>query len=160
ALGFEAAGIQTVGYELDEDSCESYRRNLYSTCHCLRLEVGQEFPDNAAVIIGGPPCQPFSANGNQNGKEDKRDGFPAFLSAVKNYSPRVALFENVRGMLFQNRHYFDKIVSRLKAMGYQVQWKLLNAAHYGVPQRRERLFVIAHHGVFDFPSYTHTSDFV
>ena len=160
ALGFEAAGIQTIGYELDEDSCESYRRNLHATCHCLRLEVGQEFPDNAVVIIGGPPCQPFSANGNQNGKKDKCDGFPAFLSAVKKCSPQVALFENVRGMLFQNRHYFDKIVSRLKGMGYQVQWKLLNAAHYGVPQRRERLFVVAHHGAFAFPSPTHPSEFV
>jgi DNA (cytosine-5)-methyltransferase 1 len=155
ALGFEAAGFLTIGFELDEDCCTTYRHNLGSPCHPTRLRVGQELTEGADVIIGGPPCQPFSVNGHQNGSKDERDGFPAFLSAVERYRPRLALFENVRGMLYQNRAYFERTVERLEGMGFQVEWKLLNAVHYGVPQNRERLFVVAHRGTFDFPEATH-----
>jgi DNA (cytosine-5)-methyltransferase 1 len=155
ALGFEAAGFLTVGFELDADCCDTYRQNLASPCHAMRLKPGQELTDGAAVIVGGPPCQPFSVNGHQNGKKDQRDGFPAFLWAVERYEPRVAVFENVRGMLYQNRAYFDGIVERLEELGYRVEWKMLNAVDFGVPQNRERLFVVAHHGDFDFPTPTH-----
>ncbi|MCI0462560.1 MAG: DNA cytosine methyltransferase [Gemmataceae bacterium] len=155
ALGFEAAGFLTVGFERDEDCCATYRENLHSPCHQMILRPGQELTDGAQVIIGGPPCQPFSVNGHQSGNRDDRDGFPAYLSAVERYRPRLALFENVRGMLYQNRTYFDRIVQALEELGYRVEWALLNAVHHGVPQNRERLFVVAHHSVFDFPEPTH-----
>jgi DNA (cytosine-5)-methyltransferase 1 len=155
ALGFEAAGFQTVGFELDEDCCATYTRNLGSPCHQMRLKPGRELTDGADVIIGGPPCQPFSVNGHQNGKNDDRDGFPAFLWAIERYQPRVALFENVRGMLYQNRTYFEGIVKRLEGLGYKVDWRMLNAVEYGVPQNRQRLFVVAYQGVFDFPTPSH-----
>lgn len=155
ALGFEAAGFLTIGFEMLEDACETYRRNLRSPCHQLILKPGQELTAGAEVMVGGPPCQPFSVNGHQNGHRDDRDGFPAFLSAVERYQPRMVLFENVRGMLYQNRAYFEKIVSRLEDLGYQVEWTILNAVHYGVPQNRERLFVVAHRGVWEFPKPTH-----
>src|SRR5579885_396992 len=155
ALGFEAAGFLTSGFEMDEDCCATYRHNLRSPCHQVRLAPGRELTEGADVIIGGPPCQPFSVNGHQNGNNDERDGFPAFLWAVERYRPRLALFENVRGMLYQNRPYFDRIVERLEALGFKVEWQLLNAVDYGVPQNRERLFVVAHKGVFDFPEPTH-----
>jgi DNA (cytosine-5)-methyltransferase 1 len=74
---------------------------------------------------------------------------------VERYQPRVALFENVRGMLYQNRSYLDGIIEQLEGLGYKVQWQLLNAVDFGVPQNRERLFVVAHRGVFDFPEPTH-----
>lgn len=154
ALGFEAAGFPTIGFELDEDCCATYRHNLNSPCHQMRLEPDQELTAGAEVIIGGPPCQPFSVNGHQEGKKDQRNGFPAFLSAVDRYRPRIALFENVRGMLYSNRGYFEQIVEKLEDLHYQVEWKLLNATDYGVPQNRERLFVVAHQGVFDFPEPT------
>jgi DNA (cytosine-5)-methyltransferase 1 len=152
ALGFEAAGFNTVGFEMEADCCATYRHNLRSPCHQVRLGPGKELTDGADVIIGGPPCQPFSVNGHQSGSGDERDGFPAYLWAVERYRPRVAVFENVRGMLYQNKAYFDGIVERLEEMGYQVEWQLLNAADHGVPQNRERLFVVAHKAVFDFPT--------
>ncbi len=151
ALGFEAAGFMTIGFEADEDCCATYKKNLRSPCHQLRLDPGKQLTDGASVIIGGPPCQPFSVNGHQNGNKDQRDGFPAFLWAVEHYQPQLALFENVRGMLFQNHAYFETIVEKLEQMGYCVEWKVLNAVNYGVPQNRERLFVVAHKGAFDFP---------
>ena len=61
-------------------------------------------------------------------------------------------------MLYQNRGYLDKIVRRLQRLCYSVEWTLLNAVHYGVPQNRARLFVVAHHGTFDFPKQTHGSN--
>ncbi len=155
ALGFEAAGFLTIGFEMNEDCCATYRNTLHSPCHQQRLTTGQELTDGAEIIIGGPPCQPFSVNGHQNGNQDERDGFPAYLSAVERYKPRIAVVENVRGMLYQNHAYFETIVERLEGLGYQVAWRLLNSADYGAPQNRERLFIVAHKGIFDFPVPTH-----
>ena len=155
ALGFEAAGFRTVGYEKLEDACITYRHNLRSSCHQLTLVRQQDLVEGAAVIIGGPPCQPFSVGGHQLGLRDSRDGFPIFIDAVDRYRPQLALFENVRGMLFRNKAYFEEIVIALKESGYIVECDILNAAHYGVPQRRERLFCVAHRGRWAWPKKTH-----
>lgn len=155
ALGFEAAGFRTVGYEMLPDACATYRQNLHGICHQVTLSPSSELETEAAAIIGGPPCQPFSVNGHQRGLKDSRDGFPIFLSAVKRYQPQIAIFENVRGMLYKNKTYFAEIVATLQNLGYDVEWRILNAADYGVPQRRERLFCIAHKGGWQWPAKTH-----
>ena len=146
ALGFEAAGFSTVGFEWDEDACATYRMNLHGECHRVFLKPNQDLGQSPEVIVGGPPCQPFSGGGLQNGREDDRDGFPAFLSAVERYQPRVAVFENVRGMMYRNRAYLATILDRLKRLGYLTEARLVNAANFGVPQNRVRLLVVAHHG--------------
>ncbi len=151
ALGFEAAGFKTIGFEKLKDASDTYNRNLPGKCKQLVLEPDQELVEAADVIIGGPPCQPFSVFGNQNGKKDARDGFPAFLSSVERYHPQIVLIENVRGMLYQNKSYFDHIRAMLASLGYVVEWKLLNAVNYGVPQKRERLFIVGHKGEWNFP---------
>ncbi len=151
ALGFEAVGFQTVGYEMLSDACATYSHNLSGPCHEEFLEPEQDLIEHADVIVGGPPCQPFSVGGLQQGKKDKRDGFPAFLSAVNRYDPALAMFENVRGMLYRNKEYLEHITEQLKALGYVVEQRLLKAVQYGVPQKRERLFVVAHRGDWSFP---------
>jgi len=89
---------------------------------------------------------------HQNGRGDVRDGFPAYLSAVERYRPKLAIFENVRGMLYRNKDYLAKIVRRLRSFGYQVEEpRVLNAVKFGVPQNRERLFVVAHRGGWAWP---------
>lgn len=110
ALGFEAQGFATIGFEKDADCCKTYRKNLSGSCEQVTLTADTPLP-SASVIIGGPPCQPFSVNGHQLGLEDSRDGFPAFFSAVARLQPDIWLFENVRGMLYGNRWYFDEITS-------------------------------------------------
>lgn len=158
ALGFEAAGFQTVGYEMLTDPCWTYSTNLIGMCHELFLQPSQELTDEADVVVGGPPCQPFSVGGLQAGKNDRRDGFQAFLSAVERYNPQLVMFENVRGMLYKNKSYFSEIVSLIQALGYVVEWRLLKSVHYGVPQLRERLFVVGHRGQWKFPkSYSKAS---
>ena len=151
SLGFEAAGFRTIGYEMDRAACETYNKNLYGGCTEVKLDIGFEYP-NADIIIGGPPCQPFSVWGYQKGVTDERNGFPVFIDAVKKINPTIFLFENVRGLLYANKGYFEIIIDELKKLGYYIEYKLLNAVDYGVPQKRERLFVVGHKGKFYFPS--------
>ena len=150
ALGFEAQGFATIGFEKDGDCCETYKRNLNGDC--LQVTLTPETPlPQARVVIGGPPCQPFSVGGHQKGLDDSRDGFPAFISAIARLQPDIWLFENVRGMLYGNRWYFDEITAALRNLGYVVEFQLLNAVNYGVPQNRERVIVVGHRGRFNFP---------
>lgn len=150
SLGFEANGIKTIGYEMDESCCETYRANLKGDCHCCRLDTPMSYPA-ARIVVGGPPCQPFSVGGKQLGLSDSRDGFPVFIAAVGQLDPDVWLFENVRGLLYRNKVYFDEILQKLKGLNYIVEYKLVNAANHGVPQNRERLIVVGHRGDFHFP---------
>ncbi|MFK0731678.1 MAG: DNA cytosine methyltransferase [Gloeotrichia echinulata GP01] len=151
SLGFEAQGFATHGWEMDADSCATYQKNLTGNCTQIVLTPETELPP-AKVIIGGPPCQPFSVGGNQKGLQDSRDGFPIFISAVKKLCPDIWLFENVRGLLYKNRWYLDEVIKSLQNLGYIVEVKLLNAVDFGVPQNRERLIVVGHQGNFKFPS--------
>ncbi|CQR79044.1 DNA cytosine methyltransferase [Enterobacter hormaechei] len=150
ALGFEAAGFETIGYEQDADAVATYNKNLSGKCHQVTLTTQTVFPA-ADLIIGGPPCQPFSVGGKQLGLKDSRDGFPIFLNAIKMVKPKICMFENVRGMMYKNKEYLSEIISNLEALGYKVSYQLVKAVNYEVPQNRERLIVIAHNGGYKFP---------
>lgn len=153
SLGFEAVGFRTIGYEMVETAVETYNKNLKGTCHNQFLTVGFEYPEaeNIDIVIGGPPCQPFSRFGNQMGIEDSRDGFPVFIDAVRRLQPKVFLFENVANILGRHKWYLDLIVRELQKLGYIVEYRILNAVNYGVPQNRERLICIGHRASFRFP---------
>jgi DNA (cytosine-5)-methyltransferase 1 len=150
SLGFEAAGYKTIGFEMDKAAAETYRNNLGSECYAVKLDLDFEYP-KADIVIGGPPCQPFSVGGHQKGMEDARDGFPIFIDAVKKLQPKVFMFENVRGLLYTNKWYFELVLDELRNLGYMIDFKLLNAVDYGIPQNRERLFVFGHRSKFQFP---------
>ena len=142
ALGFEVQGFRTIGYEMKPAAVNTYAANLSGDCHEVFLEVGM--PDAAAdIIIGGPPCQPFSQFGYQRGKRDRRNGFPVFLDAVARIRPKIAIIENVRGVLYRNKDYLRSVASELERFGYLVETRVLNAMHYGVPQNRERVVIVA-----------------
>jgi DNA (cytosine-5)-methyltransferase 1 len=150
SLGFEAAGYETIGFEMDKAATNTYNHNLKGKCFTEKLTLNFDYP-KADIIIGGPPCQPFSVGGNQKGMKDARDGFPIFIDAVKRLQPNVFMFENVRGLLYANKWYFDLVIEELQKLGYFIDYKLLNAVNFGVPQNRERLFVIGHRAKFTFP---------
>lgn len=142
ALGFEVQGFRTIGYEMKSAAVNTYSANLNGDCRKVFLEVGKP-DDSAEVIIGGPPCQPFSQFGYQRGKRDRRNGFPVFLDAVARIHPKIAIIENVRGVLYRNKDYLRSVVNDLERFGYLVETRVLNAMHYGVPQNRERVVIVA-----------------
>jgi DNA (cytosine-5)-methyltransferase 1 len=151
SLGFEAQGFDVTGFEMEVKAVETYNHNLKGGCFAEKLTTQTVFDKHYDVVVGGPPCQPFSVGGHQKGLDDERNGFPVFLEAIEQIRPKVWMFENVRGMLYSNKWYFDEITMQLRDMGYIVEHRLLNAVKYGVPQNRERLFVVGHRGHFLFP---------
>jgi DNA (cytosine-5)-methyltransferase 1 len=151
ALGFEAQGFATRGFEMLADARATYQANLSGSCEQTLLTPESELPP-ARVIIGGPPCQPFSVGGHQRGLSDARDGFPSFISAVERIRPEIWLFENVRGLFYRSRPYLDEILDKLGQLGYQISATLLNATSYGVPQNRTRVIVVGHTGGFQWPA--------
>lgn len=150
-LGFEAVGFETIGYEKEVDAVKTYNSNLHGICHEEELTTETVFPA-VDIIIGGPPCQPFSVGGKQNGLNDSRDGFPIFINAVKQQKPQLWLFENVRGMLYRNNEYLQEIIKSLELLGYRINYKLIKVSNYQVPQNRERLVVVGtKKTTFQFP---------
>ncbi|WP_026709839.1 DNA cytosine methyltransferase [Flavobacterium filum] len=153
SLGFEANGFKTIGYEMDEQATNTYNKNLIGECFNEKLTVETIYP-KADIVIGGPPCQPFSVGGKQLGLKDSRDGFPIFLSAIRQLDPEVLLFENVRGMLYKNKWYLKEVIEELERLGYYINYSLLNAVNYEVPQNRERVIVIGSKQKINLPKKT------
>lgn len=151
SLGFEANGFKTIGYEMDANACETYNHNLIGACINEKLTTESTYP-KADIVIGGPPCQPFSVGGKQLGLKDSRDGFPIFLLAIRQLNPEVLLFENVRGMLYKNKWYLKEVIEELEKLGYYINYALLNAVNYEVPQNRERVIVIGSKNKMNLPS--------
>ena len=153
SLGFEAAGFRTIGYEMVEEAVESYNANLKGKCFKQFLTVGFDYAemDKTDIIIGGPPCQPFSRFGNQKGIEDARDGFPVFIDAVKRIMPKVFVIENVANILGRHKWYFEIVVEEFRKLGYTVDYQIVNAVNYGVPQNRERVICVGHKANFSYP---------
>lgn len=154
SLGFEAAGYRTIGYECVEAAVETYNNNLDGHCYCDMLKVGYDYPeiDKIDIVIGGPPCQPFSRIGSQKGMEDARDGFPIFIDAISRIRPKVFMFENVQNILGRHKWYLELILDELRKLGYIVEYKVLNAVDYGVPQNRERLITVGYKSTYHFPT--------
>ena len=141
SLGFEANGFKTIGYEMDANATKTYNKNLLGKCFNKKLNTETIYP-KADIVIGGPPCQPFSVGGKQLGLKDSRDGFPIFLAAIRQLEPEYLLFENVRGMLYKNKWYLKEVIQELEMLGYNIDYALLNAKNFEVPQNRERVIVL------------------
>lgn len=151
-----------------------------------------EFAGEVRLVTGGPPCQPFSLGGKHKGSQDARDMWPEAVRAIREIQPRAFIFENVKGLTRANfTSYLAYIVhqltypemtrrggerwgehlSRLERhhtsypsddLSYQVVYRVVNAADYGVPQRRERVIFVGFRsdlGVeWNFPEPTHSAD--
>ena len=153
-LGMERAGHKCVGYcEIDK-----YARLSYNAIHNTEGEIdykditevtNEEFRKlrgKVDVICGGFPCQAFSIAGNQLGFEDARGTlFYEIARAAKEIKPRYLLLENVRNLLSHDKgQTFTRILKILDELGYDAEWQVLNSKNFGVPQNRERIFIIGH----------------
>ncbi len=135
---------QTVmAVDFDSAAIGTYRAN-FPNVDARYGTVADLIPEMPAadVIIGGPPCQPFSEAGDNKGEDDARDGIPDFCSAVAAVRPRMFLMENVRGLLNANHlRYFGNVLKRLESLGYVVEYRVFDAVQFGVPQFRGRVWV-------------------
>lgn len=132
-----------LAIDFDKHACAAYRANFPDTeVRCASVADVLDSLPAADVVVGGPPCQPFSDAGENRGETDERDCIPDFIEAVRRVRPRHFLMENVRGLLKQKHaRYFHFALDALAACGYIVQWRLLDAVNYGVPQFRERVWI-------------------
>lgn len=127
--------------DFDDWACKTYRANFPTVdvrCGTVAANIAT-LPD-ADVIIGGPPCQSFSAAGEQGGHEDERDGIPDFLEAVVRKRPRMFLMENVDALFCQEKFmaYLGAVIRAFEVAGYVVDYRILDAVNFGAPQFRSR----------------------
>jgi len=162
SLGLKMAGWDVrIAVEYDATAIETHRKNMPEVLHIcddIRDVDFTEHRGNIDLVAGGPPCQPFSVSGKQLGMHDVRDMVPQFIRTVKECQPRAFLLENVHGLTTARfLPYLEERIDELRQLGYDVHWKVLNAADYGVPQKRLRLFVVGvpQGAPFTFPRPTH-----
>lgn len=195
AKGLDMAGIQHKAFiEWNKDACKTLANNYVNhLVHNVDIRTFQfEQFGFVDMVVGGPPCQPFSMGGKHRGNMDQRDMFPYACNAINICKPKAFIFENVKGILRKSfSSYFEYIILRLTypeiarksseswkdhlvrlerihtsgkyhGVKYKVIFRLLDAANYGVPQRRERVFII---GIredlnieWSFPQESHSLD--
>ena len=172
SMGYKRAGCEIVAAnDIDPEMAWHYKRNLnpplYYLCPINELLTKELPPElfNLDILDGSPPCSTFSMAGSREkawGKEKHfREGqakqvlsdlFFDYLDLVDRLKPKVAIAENVKGMLLGNSKGYTKMVmARFKEIGYRPQLFLLNAADCGVPQKRERVFFCAVRNDIDVP---------
>lgn len=152
-LGMESAGHECVGFcEIDKYARASYKA-IHNTEGEIELHDITRVTDESIrrfgsvdVICGGFPCQAFSIAGNRRGFEDTRGTLffeiARFASILR---PKYLFLENVRGLLnHDGGATFETIIRTLDELGYDVEWQVLNSKDFGVPQNRERVFIIGH----------------
>lgn len=148
ALGLEKAGIKTVEHvEFDKACCETLRTNRPNwnvICDDIHNVDFTQFRDKVDIVTGGFPCQAFSFAGKKLGFEDTRGTlFHEFARCVKEVNPKIFMAENVRGLVSHDKgRTLTTIINVLEALGYHTQQKILNAAYFGVGQKRERIVIV------------------
>jgi DNA (cytosine-5)-methyltransferase 1 len=147
ALGLEMAGFHhAAAVEYEPQFCTTLRRNrphwnvIQQDIRHLRH---QDFT-GIDLLAAGVPCPPFSIASKQLGGDDDRDMFPAALELVEQARPRAVLFENVPGLASAKfETYRRALLTKLSKLGYQPEWRILQASDYGVPQLRPRFVLVA-----------------
>ena len=159
AIGLENAGFEHVALiEYENDYCTVLRNNKPDwnvICADVHDFDGSPYA-GVDLLAGGVPCPPFSVASKQLGEHDERDLFPEAIRLISEIKPRAVMLENVRGFLDPKfDSYRNSILERIRALGYVVQIKLLQASDYGVPQIRPRVVIVGmrlgEQGAFSYP---------
>lgn len=178
-IGFKQAGFKTLStFDNDQDSVQTLRSNVLFRDTQIRLgDITEADPElfigdktmhhGGTVVIGGAPCQPFSKNGywvknsNRLIERDPRNLLDYFIGVVRHTNPAAFVFENVASILHpSNKEVFSNFVTEISTLDFNVKVLKLDARDFGVPQRRQRVFVVGTKGSFetDSPQITHVKD--
>jgi DNA (cytosine-5)-methyltransferase 1 len=174
-VGFTKAGFKIVAcIEIDQVACKTLSLNkgkyFDDSCVIFPTSIRNLKPSELNIgkidfIIGGPPCQSFSAAGRRAGgvlgtADSRGTLFSHYCDFIEHFQPKGFLFENVRGILYANRgNDWKQILSAFSSLGYRTSYRLLDCADYGVPQHRERLILVgSREEEIQFPWPTHGPD--
>ena len=130
--------------DLNPAACRTYHHNLGGDIHCGDIWTHlPTLPRRADVVVGGFPCQDVSINGKRSGLDGNRTSlYRAMVETVRRVNPKVFVAENVKGLLMKDKQPLQQIMGEFAELGYNVSYKLYLAANYGVPQMRERIFIV------------------
>lgn len=157
SLGFEKAGFDIIGsVEIDPVHCAVHEYNFPGTrtiCadiskitgHDIRKKCNLDDNDDIDVVFGGAPCQGFSMIGKRTFDDPRNSLVKDYLRIVSELQPKYFVFENVKGLtLGKHRQFLEDFFEETEKMGYEIEkkYQVLNALNYGVPQSRERLFLL------------------
>ena len=164
-LGFKQAGFEILwANDFFKEAVDTYKLNIGE--HVVFGDItkieSSSIPNNPDVIIGGFPCQGFSiANNNRSMQDERNFLYKELLRVIKDKQPKFFVAENVKGLMsMENGEVLKMIIRDFEEIGYTVDYKLLNAAEYGVPQMRERIIIIGNRigAKNPFPEKTHYID--
>lgn len=148
-LGFKKAGFDILwANDFDKNACETYKNNIGDHIHCGDIDVLKtqliKFENSIDVVFGGPPCQGFSVAGKMNPEDPRSKLIWSFAEIVEQINPRAFVMENVKalGELSKWEPLRVKLLERLRNAGYSVNFIVVNASEFDVPQARERVFFI------------------
>ena len=161
-LGFINAGFEVVwANDFFKEAVETYKRNIGN--HIVYGDItkipSRDIPNDFDILLGGFPCQGFSvANKKRSMKDERNFLYKELLRLIKDKRPKFFIGENVKGLLsMQKGEVIKMIIDDFKSLGYEVEYRLLKASDYGIPQNRERVFIIGNRLNLKnpFPEITH-----
>ena len=158
-LGFMYAGFNVIwANDFDKYACQTYKENVSKNIVCGDIRIEKENIPEHDVLIGGFPCQPFSTLGKLQGFEDEAGRGTLFFEIkdiIKKHKTKVVVLENVKNIMnHDNGKTFKRIIHELESLGYVCFHHIFNSVDYGVPQRRNRCYIVAFLG-----EYFNTPDF-
>ena len=163
-LGFKNAGYNILwANDFNQDAVKTYQKNIgnHIICGDITKIKSSTIPNDFDVLLGGFPCQGFSiANTKRNMKDQRNFLYLEMLRILRDKKPKFFVAENVKGLLSMEKgKVIEMILLDFKKIGYNVDFKLLKASEYGVPQNRERVFIIGNRlGISNpFPKITHSN---
>lgn len=145
-IGFSNAGFNVIwSNDFDKYAVQTFKENVHKNIILGDINNLIDQIPTHDILIGGFPCQPFSTLGSLKGFEDERGTlFFTIKKIIKKNNPKVVVLENVKNLLNHNKgETFNKIKEDLENLNYNVNYKILNSADFGIPQRRNRIFIVA-----------------
>lgn len=162
-LGFIWQGYNIVwAIDIDKNAVETYKKNIGNHIQCADLtQIDINRIPSADIVIGGPPCQSFSLIGKRDILDKRGMLVWKYIEIIDKLKPKAFVFENVTGILSaktpDGNKVIDELFSAFKKIGYTITPKTINAADYGIPQKRKRVIIVGLKGEkkFEFPNETH-----
>lgn len=162
-LGFVTEGYKIIwAIDNDKNAVATYKANIGDHIICADINnININSIPYADIVIGGPPCQSFSLAGSRRTEDERGQLVWKYIRILEHVSPRAFVFENVVGLLSAKNSKGQKIIDLLKSefkkIGYEVEMQIINAADYGIPQRRKRVIIVGlkNGNKFVFPKPTH-----